>query len=557
METHVASDTSGQNDKPVDSNWWRGAVIYEIYPRSFQDTNDDGIGDLAGITQRLPYVADLGVDAIWIAPFFTSPMLDFGYDVSDYRSVDPMFGTLDDFDALVAEAHRLGVKVLIDQVLSHTSEQHAWFSESRQNRENPRADWYVWGDAKPDGTPPNNWLSVFGGSAWEWDTRRCQYYLHNFLASQPDLNFHNEEVQVALLDSVEFWLKRGVDGLRLDTANFYFHSAGLEENPPAPEVDRNAPDSSAVNPYNWQDHRYDKNQPENLEFLRRLRRLLDRYPGRTSVGEIGGGPRSLKTMASYTSGGDKLHMCYTFDFLSPAFSTKHFRDHIETFEAIVGDGWPCWAFSNHDVERHASRWADHGGAERVGRLAAGILLALRGSICLYQGEELGLTEANLHYDDLVDPPGIRFWPEYKGRDGCRTPMVWDSDAPNGGFSEAEPWLPVAPEHLAKAANRSIDDPASMLAHYKGLLTFRRAHPALRTGAIEMLDAPPDTLAFMRSADSERVICLFNLSSTHIRYDVPANISVDALQGHGFNGWLEEDNRVVQLPVGEALFGAIG
>jgi alpha-glucosidase len=548
-------DPKSRERRVGDAEWWRGAVIYEIYPRSFQDTNGDGVGDLPGIVRRLPYLADLGVDAVWIAPFFASPMLDFGYDVSDYGAVDPMFGTLEDFDRLVAEAHRLGIKVMIDQVLSHTSDRHPWFAESRLSRDNPKADWYVWADAKADGTPPNNWLSIFGGPAWDWDTRRGQYYLHNFLTAQPDLNFHNAEVQAALLDAVEFWLKRGVDGFRLDTVNFYFHSKGLEDNPPASLKDRNSPEAPAVNPYNWQDHVHDKSQPENLDFLRRLRALLDRYPGQTTVGEVGDGARSLKTMAAYTSGGDKLHMCYTFDFLSPIFTAAHFRERIAAFEAIVEDGWPCWAFSNHDIARHPTRWAAYGGAEGVARLAAGILLSLRGSVCLYQGEELGLTEASLRFEDLADPYGIRFWPEYKGRDGCRTPMVWESNAPSAGFSSGRPWLPVAPEHVAKAANREAGDPSSMLGHYKTLLAFRRAHPALRSGTIELLDAPTDVLAFLRVGVGERILCAFNLGSKDARFDLPAGYTVTALGGHGFNGRLAGGKKI-DLPAGEGFFGTV-
>ncbi|PIV74623.1 MAG: alpha-glucosidase, partial [Rhodobacteraceae bacterium CG17_big_fil_post_rev_8_21_14_2_50_65_11] len=298
-----------------DQDWWRGAVIYQIYPRSFQDSNGDGIGDLSGIIHRLDHVARLGVDAVWISPFFRSPMLDFGYDVSDYRDVDPMFGSLGDFDALIARAHELELKVLIDLVLSHTSDQHAWFQESRQSRENARADWYVWADAKPDGTPPNNWLSIFGGSAWEWDGERMQYYLHNFLTQQPDLNLHNPDVQDGLLDVVRFWLERGVDGFRLDTINFYFHDKDLRDNPALPPEARNATIAPEVNPYNWQDHIHDKNQPENLDFLKRFRAVLDEFPAVTAVGEVGDAQYGLEIQAQYTYGGDKVHMCYSFEFL--------------------------------------------------------------------------------------------------------------------------------------------------------------------------------------------------------------------------------------------------
>ncbi len=397
------------------AEWWRGAVIYQIYPRSFQDTTGNGVGDLAGITRRLTYVADLGVDAIWISPFFVSPMKDFGYDVADYTDVDPLFGSLADFDALVAEAHRLGIKVIIDQVLNHTSDRHPWFGESRASRDNPKSDWYIWADAKPDGTPPNNWLSIFGGPAWEWDSRRRQYYLHNFLIEQPDLNLYNPEVQDALLAAVAFWLDRGVDGFRFDAVNFFYADRGLSDNPPAKRLE--AGQILPVNPYGFQEHRYDKNRPETVAFLRRLRALLNRYPGAASVGEIGDeGERSLALMAEYTSGGDKLHMSYTFDFLGPDFSRDFFRRHVELFESLVGDGWACWVFSNHDVPRHLSRWADRGfDREHLARLAAGIILSLRGSVTVYQGEELGLTEAELAFADLVDPYSIRFWPDLKGQ----------------------------------------------------------------------------------------------------------------------------------------------
>ncbi len=295
------------SNKAPNNEWWRGGVIYQIYPRSYQDSNGDGVGDLPGITARLEHVAQLGADGIWLSPFFKSPMKDFGYDVSDYRDVDPMFGTLDDFRALVARAHELGLKVMIDQVLSHTSDQHPWFKESRSSRDNPKADWYVWADAKDDGNPPNNWLSIFGGSSWQWDTGRLQYYMHNFLSSQPDLNFHHPDVQQALLDDVRFWLELGVDGYRLDTANFYFHDRELRSNPGRGQPRADDPAVDAVNPYGWQRHLYDKSQPENLEFLRRLRALLDEYPHTTMVGEIGDDD-GLGRMAEYTSGGDKLHM---------------------------------------------------------------------------------------------------------------------------------------------------------------------------------------------------------------------------------------------------------
>ena len=508
-------------DTITDPDWWRGAVIYQIYPRSFQDQDGDGIGDLLGITSRLDYVADLGVDAIWLSPVFTSPMKDFGYDVSNYRDIDPTFGTLEDFDHLVNKAHSLGLKVIIDQVISHSSDKHAWFSESRLSRTNERADWYVWADPKPDGTPPNNWLSIFGGSAWHWDSRRMQYYLHNFLVSQPDLNFHNPAVQDALLAEMRFWLERGVDGFRLDTVNFYFHSTGLESNPVVKAEDFNASTAPAVNPYNFQEHLYDKSRPENLAFLRRLRALLDEYPGRTTVGEIGDSQHQLEIMAQYTSGDDMLHMAYTFDYLGGEFSAGHFRNAIELTEAQAPDGWICLAFSNHDVVRHVSRWASHGQEEAFTRLAATLILSMRGSVCLYQGEELGLKEADLSFSDLVDPYGIEFWPEFKGRDGCRTPMVWQAHVRNGAFSTAErTWLPVPAEHLTHAVDTQHGVEGSVLEFYRTMLAFRTAHPALAKGSIELLPLQGDVLAFIRQHGDERLVCVFNMAEAAAVYHLP-------------------------------------
>ncbi len=536
------------------ADWWRGAVIYQVYPRSFQDSNGDGIGDLPGVTSRLPYLADLGVDAVWLSPFFTSPMKDFGYDVSDYCDVDPIFGTIRDFETLTAEAHRLGLKVLIDQVISHTSDQHPWFIESRKDKTNPKADWYTWAEAAPDGTAPNNWLSIFGGPAWEWDSRRCQYFMHNFLASQPDLNFHNEEVQDALLDTLKFWLDLGVDGFRLDTINYYFHDKELRSNPPL-TVPLSANDAPLVNPYGRQQHLYDKTRPENLEFLKRIRSLMDRYPGSTTMGEVGDGERSLDTMAEYTAGGDKLHMCYTFDLLGDGFGRAFFESTIKRFEAKGGGGWPCWAFSNHDVRRHASRFLAHTSTpDRQAKLMASLLMSFRGSICIYEGEELGLTEADLAFEDLVDPYGIRFWPEFKGRDGCRTPMVWERAAPNGGFSTAKPWLPVPADHLPKAADGQVGVPGSVHDHYKRFMAFRHSELALVTGDIHFIPTEGDVIAFVRSAGNEAVLCVFNLAQEPATFIIPDGHAVEALKGHGFAGTL--NGKTVTLGVEDAFFGRL-
>ncbi|PHP67816.1 alpha-glucosidase [Zhengella mangrovi] len=536
-------------DAVPDKDWWRGAVIYQIYPRSYQDSNGDGIGDLTGIRQRLGHIAELGADAIWISPFFASPMKDFGYDVSDYTAVDPMFGSIEDFQALVEDAHALGLKVMIDQVLSHTSDRHPWFIESRSSRHNARSDWYVWADPKPDGTPPNNWLAIFGGSAWQWDTTRCQYYLHNFLDSQPDLNFHNRDVQDALLDTVRFWLDLGVDGFRLDTINFYFHSQGLEDNPALPPEERDDSTAPSVNPYNFQNHVHDKSQPENIAFLERFRALLDEYPAATAVGEVGDAQRGQELMAAYTAGERRVHMCYSFEFLSSTLpSPAHIGAVVTDFFDAAPDGWPCWAFSNHDVERHASRWtSDLPEPMRLARqkLLAGVLLTLRGSACLYQGEELGLPEADLSFEDLQDPYGIRFWPKFKGRDGCRTPMVWTAQGANGGFSTAaRPWLPVPADHLPLAVSEQAGRPDSLLEFYRHLLAFRRDHPALAKGGFTVLDLGPELLAFRRDLDAESLLCVFNFATARTAVDLPGSMTARSLDGHGFGGTLHANTLTI-------------
>ena len=524
-------------NKALNSNWWRGGVIYQIYPRSFADSNGDGIGDLPGITAYLDHVARLGADGIWLSPFFKSPMKDFGYDISDYCDVDPMFGTLDDFRALVARAHALGLKVMIDQVLSHTADQHPWFVESRSSLDNPKADWYVWADAKLDGNPPNNWLSIFGGSAWQWDTRRCQYFMHNFLTSQPDLNFHHPQVQNALLATVKFWLELGVDGYRLDTANFYFHDRQLRDNPGRGRPSGEDPAVNAVNPYGWQRHVHDKSQPENLAFLQRLRALLDAYPDTTMVGEIGDDD-GLTRVAEYTSGGDKLHMAYCFDLLGTQYSAPYVHGVLKRFGEVVGNGWPCWALSNHDVVRVATRWGGAAPPADLLKLAAALELSLRGSVCIYQGEELGLPEAELAFEDLQDPYGITMWPEFKGRDGCRTPMPWRADAPDLGFGNGatQPWLPFTAAHRLLAVDRQEADPDSQLCFLRRLLHWRRRQPALLHGALSLLPVDPQVLAYVRERDGERVLCAFNFSATAAQLTLPVGMAVaEVLLDSGLTG----------------------
>ncbi|MDM0115527.1 alpha glucosidase [Variovorax sp. J22R133] len=527
----------------MNNNWWRGAVIYQIYPRSFMDSNGDGIGDLPGITSKLEHVAELGADAIWVSPFFRSPMKDFGYDVADYRAVDPIFGTLADFDAMLAKAHQLGIRIIIDQVLSHTSDQHAWFAESRASRDNSKADWYVWADPKPDGTPPTNWLSVFGGSAWQWDSRRRQYYLHSFLAEQPDLNFHSEAVQQALLGEVRFWCERGVDGFRFDACNHQFHDALLRDNPPT----RGGHVSTvrADNPYAMQEHLYDKSQQENLGFLEKLRQLLDQY-GAAALGEVGD-EDAPPVMAQYTEMGKRLHLAYSFALLTADHSGALIRKEVEALDSALAktQGWGCWAVSNHDVARVATRWNDGGPADaRRNRMWLTLLLSLRGSASVYQGEELGFPEADVPFELLQDPYGRAFWPEFKGRDGCRTPMAWRADAPHGGFTTGTPWLPVSPAHLPLAIDAQSSDPGSMLNYSRALLRWRRGQPLLRLGDMEFLDSPEPLLWFERRDGNASLQAVFNLSGEAVSLKLPQML--EPLADTPFGGARCEGN-VLALP----------
>ncbi len=530
-------------------DWWREAVIYQIYPRSFADTNGDGVGDLAGITAKLDYIAALGVDIVWISPFFTSPMKDFGYDVSDYCDVDPLFGSLADFDALVARAHGLGLKIMIDQVLSHTAEVHPWFAESRASRDNPKADWYVWADPQPDGTPPNNWLSVFGGSSWQWDTRRRQFYLHNFLVSQPDMNFHQPAVQQAHLDNLRFWLERGVDGFRMDACNFHFHDTELRSNPPATKRDSST--VSDVNPYGMQAHLYDKTRPENLAFLKQVGSLLRAY-GAVAIGEVGADD-SLAVMAEYTADGDKLHMAYSFNLLTQEFTAQHIRTQVEQFEARVKGGWASWSVGNHDAVRVMSRWGGKNNPPAFAKMVLAMQLALKGTPCLYQGDELALTEAELAFEDLQDPYGITFWPEFKGRDGCRTPMPWDAALPNAGFTCGKPWLPLPPEHVAQAAAGQLHDADSVLRFAQNIIAWRKGLPQLTRGDIHFLDAPEPVLALRRSlAGQADVLAVFNLGQAAVEIQLPAAAHAEALSGHGLPG--QQHGATIALPAYGAWFG---
>ncbi len=507
----------------INNEWWRGAVFYQIYPRSFKDTNGNGVGDLRGIIEKLDYIASLGIDAIWISPFLQSPQADYGYDISDYHAIDPLFGDLDDYRKLLDKSHDLGMKVIMDMVLSHTSAQHPWFAESKQDKTNEKADWYVWADPKLDGTPPNNWLSIFGGPAWQYYPLRGQYYLHNFLKDQPDLNYHNPEVVETILDTCRYWLDFGVDGFRLDVINFCMHDAALRDNPPK---DPEHPSSQLEFPdaYSMQQHFFDKSRPENLDFMRQIRSLLDEYGERFSLAEIGD-DHARRTSAQYTADDTLLHSAYSFELMvnkgpmPPAsLFIKNLRDQL----LEPGNSWPSWAFSNHDVVRAPSRWSgqDYGHDPDLSKLLPILLCSLRGTAFLYQGDELGLPETPIPYDRLCDPWGLYLWPKWQGRDGCRTPMPWTSEVGTAGFTTADhTWLPIPETHLPLSVAAQEKDENSTLSIVRAFLHWRADKKILRIGDIEFMDEYPETLlVFKRMHEGQTMLSAFNLSGKTQPFD---------------------------------------
>ena len=492
--------------------WWRGATIYQVYPRSYCDSNGDGIGDLAGIASKLDYVASLGVDAVWISPFFTSPMKDFGYDVADYCDVDPIFGTLSDFDALIEKAHGLGLRVMADLVFSHTSDQHDWFAQSRLSHDNPKADWYVWADAKPDGSPPNNWASVFHGAAWTWDARRRQYYMHNFLKEQPQLNVHNRDVQDALLNVARFWLDRGVAGFRVDAINFAMHDPELRDNPPAPDGV-----GPRTRPFDFQLKVHNQSHPDIPLFIERFRALSDEYDARFSVAEVGG-PNPDGEMKAFTAGETHFNSAYGFDFLyAEKLTPSLVRQALESWPDAPNLGWPSWALSNHDAPRWISRWAPADARDAYARMVMLMFVALRGNIILWQGEELGLTQVDIPFGKLQDPEAIANWPLTLSRDGTRTPMPWVAQDEHGGFSSADPWLPIGHDNAARAVDRQEADPASLLHLTRHLIALRNANDALLVGALNVIEASDDLLVFERISVGQHLVCAYNFSAKPLRW----------------------------------------
>ena len=501
--------------------WWKNAVVYQIYPRSFADSNGDGVGDLEGIRQRLDHLAWLGVDAIWISPFFKSPMADFGYDVSDYCDVDPLFGTLDDFDALVSEAHAHGIKVIVDWVPNHSSDQHAWFVESRSSRDNPKRDWYIWRDPAPDGGPPNNWIGAFlEGSAWTFDETTGQYYLHLFLPEQPDLNWRNPDVIEAMHDTLRFWLDRGVDGFRMDVV------MGIVKRADLADVEGGLVQMA-------DESRYDP--PAVHERLRAIRTLLDSYPGdRVSVGEVF--VLSTARVAEYYGNNDELHLSFNFPPLFAPWDADKWRHRIERTETELGrvSAWPTWVLSNHDNARHRTRY---GSSEGRARAAAVMLLTLRGTTFLYEGEELGLDDAIVPAERVVDPGG---------RDGCRAPIPWTADAPHG-WNGAEPWLPFPPAAGDRSVETLLADEASILHLYRHLIAAKHASAALQTGDLTLLAAPDGVLAYERVLDEDARTVLINFTGEPQSIDAQGIVDVSSLgtgEGEPFSGLLAPDEAVI-------------
>ncbi len=466
--------------------WWRSEIIYQIYPRSFQDSNNDGIGDLRGIKSRLPYLKDLGIGVVWLSPIFLSPMADFGYDISDYTAIDPKFGTLQDFDDLLNEAHQLGFKLILDLVPNHTSDQHQWFKESRSSRDNPKRDWYIWRDAKSDGSLPNNWLSVFGGPGWEWDSATGQYYYHAFLKEQPDLNWRNPEVQRAMFSVMRYWLERGVDGFRVDVMWHMIKDDMLRDNPVNPDYLPHMATYDSFLPV------YSTDQPEVHQVVRKMRDVIDEFPDRMMIGEIYL-PIS-KLVAYYGVDNKGAHLPFNFQLLTLPWDPRKISSVIVEYEAALpSEGWPNWVLGNHDQPRIASRV----GLQQA-RVAALLLLTLRGTPTLYYGDEIGMQDVPIPPGKIVDPQGLNMPDKNLTRDPARTPMPWNNKL-NGGFSEVEPWLPLDKNYTRLNVESEYNDPHSMFALYKKLIALRQSSHALIHGNFRMLYSDHQLISYLREA----------------------------------------------------------
>jgi alpha-glucosidase len=521
--------------------WWMGAAIYQVYLRSFCDSNGDGQGDLAGLMSKLDYITGLGVDAIWLSPIHPSPNRDWGYDVSDYEGVHPDYGTLADFNALIAAAHAKGLKIVLDEVLAHTSDEHPWFAASRDGdaakRDWPKKEWYVWADPKDDGTVPNNWLSVFGGPGWSYQPARRQYYHHKFLRQQPKLSWVQPEAREAALKVLDLWLGRGVDGFRLDVANAFLHDAKLTDNPAIPATHRSLLEWATA--ANMQRHYFDSNLVENRALLDVVRKRVERFDNRFVFGEFS---EEYERSGCYLSSDKGLHAGYNFALLV-ADDAQGIIAHLRAL-AFYPDHWPCIAFSNHDVARTVSRFGPNSA-----KVMLALLFAMRGTALVYQGEELGLPEVDLRRDQLRDPVGDLYYPLFKGRDGCRTPMPWDADKPNLGFSTATPWLPPGRDHAALAAGRQEQDADSNLNYAKLFLKARKTMPALIKGDLELLEAPDPVIAFIRGG---AVLCVFNIGGEIKSWVLPKTAREIPI-GTGGAGF---SHGTLNLPPSSAWFGQL-
>ncbi len=481
-------------------DWWRHGVFYQVYPRSFQDSDGDGVGDLKGIIRRLPYIASLGVDAVWLSPIFTSPMADFGYDIADYRDIDPLFGTMADFDALLEAAHACGLKLILDLVPNHSSDRHPWFIESRSSRDNPKRDWYIWRDGAPEGGAPNNWLSEFGGSAWQYDVATEQYYYHAFLREQPDLNWRNPQVREAIFDVMRFWLAKGVDGFRVDVIWHLIKDDQFRDDPPNPDFREGMPPNRAIM------HVYSADRPEIHNVITGMRRVSDEFPARVLIGEIYLPVERL--VAYYGKDLAGAHLPFNFALISTAWQAREIGDLIARYEAALPAGaWPNWVLGNHDKARLASRI----GRDQA-RVAAMLLLTLRGTPTMYYGDEIGMPQVAIAPQEVRDPfeknvPGIGV-----GRDGCRTPMQWDATE-HAGFSQAAPWLPLAKDFVRENVALLDADPRSILSLYRALIALRCKLPALSAGAYVPVKAEGDLLVYRREFEGSSVTIALNLGAT--------------------------------------------
>ncbi|TAL35482.1 MAG: alpha-glucosidase [Spirochaetes bacterium] len=485
----------------IERTWWKHGVLYQVYPRSFYDSNGDGIGDIPGITQKLDYLAWLGIAGIWLSPVNKSPMLDFGYDISDYRAIDPVFGTMGDFDTLLRESHRREIRIIMDMVMNHTSNLHPWFLESSSSRGNPRRDWYIWHDGR-GGRSPNNWRSAFLGSAWEWHAGTGQFYLHSFLKEQPDVNWRNPELRDAMHGEMRFWLDRGVDGFRLDVANWFIKDAKLRSNP------------FSFYPLSNRLEKYNRNRPESHDIMKGLRRVVDEYGDRMLVGEVFCYPPGDPALsASYLGDGrDELNLAFDFSIMYRRFNAwRYYRCIRKWYNRIPDNGWPCNVFSNHDQPRNYDRHSGAGDADRRARVTAMLLLTLRGTPFLYYGEEIGMRNSRIPRAQIKDPAGRKFWPIYAGRDPARTPMQW-SAAINAGFTGGKVWLPVCIDYLDVNVEAQAADRFSLLNFYRSLIELRNRHGALSHGNWKpLVKGLKGIFAFTRTYREEKLCVVLNFT----------------------------------------------